>query len=616
MKNLPLLRLGLLLAVGLAVAAGRLWWSEADCIGLQSAWGYWLDLGLLLLAGGFFVRAARRGRWFTRERLSGHRLGLVVVAAGTVFLHVHEPHVMRIFYDEPAQAACALAMHLDKQAVQPVGSNYLGDVFVLGVAAPPFRQYLYPLLVSLVHDFTGYRLANLFVVNLLLTPVVLLVAYGTGCRLAGRVAGAAAVGLLATLPLLAQNVTGGGYDVLSLALLGCLVLFTIEYATAEPADRARAMDLSLATALLLGVSRYEAVLYLLPWAVVTLVLWLRERRVLVTAFAVVSPVFLLPNLWAGARLVTDSANAYADILPAGAPFFALAYLPEHLGQALYYFFHVGSAYTNSLLLSSLGAAGLVGLAVAVPGAWRRAELGLRLGVFALFALFVGGVYLFVLTMFWSTPLEPNTARLSLPLQYVGALAGAWLVGQFAWLRVRSAVVLGAVVLWAAVGAAPAMSRAQATYGLNPGRAHRWLLDEAEKRERGTTLYVANHVSDLIAARFAAKTMKNLNDTPDVFVRALKVGLYREVLVLEEYETDLAGGWRPRRLGGPAPYLVTETLAERVFTPLYAVRVTRFIGYRKPDGTVVTAASVDPQVQLKTGFATEDDYLRYRLSLYP
>ena len=148
------------------------------------------------------------------------------------------------------------------------------------------------------------------------------------------------------------------------------------------------------------------------------------------------------------------------------------------------------------------------------------------------------------------------------------------------------------------------------------RANRWLLDEAEKRGRTATLFVANQVSDLIAARFAANTLRKLNDTPDVFVRALKAGLYREILVLEEYETDRAGGWRPRRLGGPAPYLVTETLAERVFTPLYAVRVTRFIGYRKPDGTLVTAASEDPQVQLKTGFATEDDYLRYRLSLYP
>lgn len=616
MKTSSLVRLGLLALLALALAAGRLWWSEEDGIRLQSAWGYWLNLVLLLFAGGCFLRVASRLDWFRWDRWATHRLGLAVVAAGTVFLHVHEPHVMRVFYDEPAQAACALSMHLDKQAAQPVGSNYLGDVFVLGVAVPPFRQYLYPMLVSLVHDFTGYRLANLFVVNLLLTPVVLLAAYGVGCRLTGRTGGVLAAGLLATLPLLAQNVTGGGYDVLSLALLGCLIFFTIEYATAEPANRAGVMDLSLATALLLAVSRYEAVLYLLPWALVTLMLWLRERRVHVTAFAVVSPVFLLPNLWAGSRLVKDSANAYADILPGGAPFFSLGYLPDNLGQALYFFFHGGTTYTNSLALSVLGAAGLVVLAVTVPGAWRRAALDPRLGVFALFALFVGGVYLFMLTMFWSSPLEANTARLSLPLQFVGAVAGAWLVGQSGWLRVRPGVVAGAVAVWAVVGAAPVMSRAQVTYSLNPGRANRWWLEEAEKRERTATLFVANHVSDLIAARFAAKTLKNLNDTPDVFVRALKAGLYREILVLEEYETDRAGGWRPRRLGGPAPYLVTETLAERVFTPLYAVRIARFIGYRKPDGTVVTAASEDPQVQLKTGFATEDEYLRYRLSLYP
>src|ERR1019366_5861835 len=121
--------------------------------------------------------------------------------------------------------------------------------------------YLFPLLVSVLHDVTGYRVANVFELNFLLTPFVLLGGYLLAHKLGGRLAGYVAAGLLATFPLLAQNATSGGYDVLNMALGSALMLVTLAYFQSMERSRGPLMNLSLALALLLAATRAESVLY-------------------------------------------------------------------------------------------------------------------------------------------------------------------------------------------------------------------------------------------------------------------------------------------------------------------------------------------------------------------
>lgn len=62
--------------------------------------------------------------------------------------------------------------------------------------------------MSVLHDLTGYRPENVFALNTVLTFGLLGLAYLTGRNIGGRGAGAVAVLLLTSLPLLAQNATG------------------------------------------------------------------------------------------------------------------------------------------------------------------------------------------------------------------------------------------------------------------------------------------------------------------------------------------------------------------------------------------------------------------------
>ncbi len=103
--------------------------------------------------------------------------------------------------------------------------DFAGSV---STALGPARQTtakLHPFLVSVLHDLTGYRPENVFVLNTALTFILLGLTYAVARRLAGRGAGIVAVLLLTGLPLLAQNATGGGFELLNAVLiLGTLLL--------------------------------------------------------------------------------------------------------------------------------------------------------------------------------------------------------------------------------------------------------------------------------------------------------------------------------------------------------------------------------------------------------
>lgn len=613
-------RLGALLLLALGVLGVRFAWTGLEgALWFQADLGYGFTLALVAVWLVLFARVGGMRGWFTRGFWRGHTAALVLVAGATVFLHLHEPHLLRVFYDEPSHALGAMVMHSEKTALMADRSHWVGDQFVLSGFHTSFRQYLFPFLVSLLHDLTGYRVANVFVLNFLLTPVVLLGAYFLGWRLAGRLAGLVAAGLLGTLPLLAQVATSGSYDLLNVALLGGLLLLTAAYLGTDPAapGRERLLDLGLATVLLLSMARAESILYLLPWGGAVLYTWLRERRATVTAFAIVSPLFLLPNLMMNAVLMAGEQGLHGGLRAGGASYFSLGYLPAHLAETVHYLFNFDHDSTNSVLLSAAGLLGLVGLLVRVAGHLRARTLRPVEGWVAVAALAVGAVYLLVLAQFWSSPADPAAARFSLPLLFVGAVLGGWMVTQAESLRGRPALVATALVLWAVAAAAPAMARATRTHGMTMAWCEQWFLAFAAQHGRERVIYLERSNYPLMAHRFASADLGHLGDSPAAFVRAVKAGLYREAVVFQVLETDPAtGAWSCKAGHAVPPHVVLETLDERVMAPGCLARISRLVGYRKADGTVVTPASDDPEVALRRSFAHPGEALAYRASLYP
>ncbi len=177
-------RLWLFLLCGaLAVVVGFWAIPAHTAINLVSQTGYWLERVAVVL----FLRAL----WLTfrgdLRAMEWRRLDLasvaVVTLAGIVLL-VHETFGFKIIMDELMLLGTSMSMHFDRLVLTPTRGNDVQGAFVILDGMMDKRPLFFPFLLSLLHDLTGYRPANAFILNGLLTFILLGLTYICGRMLA------------------------------------------------------------------------------------------------------------------------------------------------------------------------------------------------------------------------------------------------------------------------------------------------------------------------------------------------------------------------------------------------------------------------------------------------
>lgn len=608
------IRLGFLIVCALVVLGIRFFWLPPwGALLFQAKLGYYFVLSAVGIWSWCFWRFLREhgsfSRWF-----SENSKGLLLVVIGALLLQVHEPHLLRVLNDETSHAAGALVMHQEKAAMMPGISHYVGDVFITSQLYPAFRQYLFQVLLSLLHDFTGYRIENVFILNGLLGGIVLLVAYSVGIKIGGRVAGTTAVAMLVCLPLLAQNATSGSYDVLNLCLVGTLVYAAILYIESSEGQRRDRLNLMVYTCVLLSMARSESILYVAAMATIVGSVWVRDRRVEgLSSLTIVAPLFLLPNLMSSLFMLSNDRFLDAQARKGGQAYFDMGYLPDHLRDAVYYFFSLDSSQTNNVLASLLGGIGLVALLVHLIVSRRFFT---PQGIFGWYSVWILGMYAVVLAQFWSSPLDILATRFALPCYFAAALATGWFLNELKWLRTRPLLIALVCGLWFISVSSRATSKAIASYTFLSGRGEEWLIEQTKKRDRTKTLYVAVSSVGLIARKLASVPTDRLNASPVRFVKALKAEIYQEVLIYQTYELNYkTGQWTPRDNSALDPSIQTELIAEKVLGPSFKATLVRLVGFRVKN-KLITPSSNDESIALLEQFKNNSDMESYRLSLYP
>ena len=608
------------LLIGLVVGIAVLAWRFLFCDLPQATWvaasvGYYL-LAAAVVAAGWSTLFLVKGVETTAVKLGirQHALALFIIIWGAVFLHLHEPHLFKVTQDETTHLVVSYVMHVEKSAQAASQAHYVGDLFVPSGFYPTFRLGLFSFLVSLVHDLTGYRVSNAFVVNLLLTPFILWATWGVARKLGGPTAGCLAAVGMACSPILAQVVTSGSYDALNLFLLVAAIWATLGYIRADAAARLSWMNLSLALVVLLGLSRYESIAYTVVWAVCVLYVWWRERAVELTWLCVVAPLLLLPNFAASYLTLASEGKLYAAIKGESEPFFSLSYLPANLEALVFYLYTWGNRYTNNAVVATVGVAGflfLLILSLSKAGKERETLRG-----FAVWAVFICGLYGLVLASFWASPLDDAATRFVLPFYWVLAVSAGWLGSQLPVVKSKPAITLALLFAGQWLIVAPVGSLAYGTYSLIGGRADAWVIEQASTMPRAETLYVCPFSSGLIANQFAVVPIERMQESPSRFVRALKAGLYKSVIVRQQLTLSAAGDWTPMRGSGMPAHVRLSTVTERVLAGNLMVRLSRFDGYVGPDGVLIDVNSAHPEVDLKRNFKSQDVALEYRQTLYP
>ena len=548
--------------------------------------GYYIEAITVGLVAYYAVQALRDA-WRGWAGLWRHGWGVATILFGAVFLQVQEPHTFKILFDEYALAAVSHNLHYLREATMPEKMHAVDGVPTPIGSRVDKRPIAYPFLVATVHDLTGYRPANAWMVNGILAAALLALVYATGVAWAGRRAGLVGAWLLIGLPLLAQNATGGGFDLLNMVALAGAFLAATYYLKAEDD---RGLGLLVFTTVFLAGVRYESLLYLLALPAVVMIRWLRE------------PVEMRRLSWmvAGAPLLLTLPLGIQQVYLAHGDFFQtdrsnflnVAHIPNNLGHAVYFLFQWGSEQTNSVLLSAAGCVAVL-LTLVVMGRTLRTVLKTEkvaeLALMVFLPLVLANAVL-AMSLDWGGWDDPNISRYGLPFLLALVWCVQFVIGYLAWKRTAQGWAVGMAAGFALVVSAPTMAQAHATGELRPHVLHDWAIAWLQEHGGPDTLVLARSPIPYMVYRQPAMSLGEANLHPERLWGALKLGLYRQILIVQEIVLDPESGrfepviLKPGTKEAPPqgeivdPILQTEVVAEARLHTRLIVRISRITGY--------------------------------------
>jgi hypothetical protein len=584
-----------LLAAGLAAAAlAFALIPGATAITFVSRAGYWLVLAAFACWVWALLRTFRPDlRADAWRRIDP--FGAALVAAGGTVLLAHEAFGFKIIMDEIMLLGTSMSMHFERVVQTPLRGNDIHGAFAILEGMVDKRPLFFPFLLSLVHDVSGYRPANAFVLNGVLTYVLLGLVWSLGRRLAGRSGGALGVLLLAGLPLLGQNATGGGFELLNLVMILATLLLGIRFAERRDGPALAAFVFSAA---LMAQVRYESVVFLAPVALAVIYVWIRDGRAEIPWPVVLVPL-LLVHVPLHQRIFDLRSSAWEMASrPGYSEPFSLSYVPENLGHALAFFLGRASDQPNSIVLSVLGGAALP---FALLAALRRLRSpsggGAASGVTLLFG--AGFVLHFGLMMcyFWGRFDDPVIRRLSLPANVGLVVAVLLVLVAVRDFRLRR-ILVAAAGLGVLARGVPSMAAHAYSQEYAPGRETAWRREFMAAMPRPDYLMIDNDtplwVSHLVSGTPTTVAARRQAD----IAFHLRNRTFSDVFVFQRFNVHPETGELILREGDDlGPDFVLEPVAERRLHLLTLSRISRVKEIRLPGGTIAAPDAVRTGVPL-------------------
>ncbi len=541
------------------------------------------------------IRSFRAGVQPLKWTTSDTRLALAS-AIFAVLWQVNNPHGFKILMDELVVNATAMSMHFDREIFVPLRTHVVDGQFLVLGGIVDKRPNFFPLLLSLLHDFSGYRLANVFILNAALSVLLLFVTGRLGRHLSGgkEQAGLFGIALLGGLPLLGVNATSGSFEILNLLMIGvCMLLackylqevhtarggsaeIRIENARSDPAyaRSAATQDVLVLATVLLAQTRYESALFVGATAATVLWGWWRLRRPLWSWSLVVAPL-LLVIVPLQSKVFAVNARDYWQLTQDLEQPFMLKFIPENFGHAVRFLFTVDGFQLGSPVLSGFGVVCTIFFVVFLIRRWRQVRTEPDWFVLGTFALVVFANLALLLCYFWGQLDDFMATRLGLPLLLVLTLASTFVLGR--WIK-RPAVwcVITAIPLvWAMAETIPMSSRATSTMGFLSYQEVKWELAFLHEHANEHALFVLPAPLPGVLERQAAISVQGLSEHAEQMAKHLTEQSYATVYVFQRLELEATSHeWQEVEGSELGAEFELETVAERRFKPLYKMRLSR------------------------------------------
>jgi len=577
----------LVLVSGLAIILGFFTFSANSALAIMTTGGYWAIMGTAAWFGWSLFKLAKEDKpWARLTGPAAWGIPLLILLCGLVLL-VHERYGFKILMDEVMLLGTSMGMHFDKHPLVPIRGHDLQGAFQLLDGRLDKRPLFQPFLVSVLHDLTGYRPENVFALNTGLIFTLLGLVYAAGRKLAGREAGIVAVLLLTSLPLLAQNATGGGFELLNLVMIMSTLLLGVRYVERRDAGSLQALLLS---AVLLAQTRYESILFLLPVGLLVLWVWWADGRPVLDWGTAFMPLLFLPvALHQKIFSLRESSWELASQPGFDRPF-SLGYAPNNFSHWLNFFFDTTGEHSNSLVLSVFGF-----LALPFCLLWS-AKMLTRLRsatpVQAACALFTAGFAahsLLLLCYFWGRFDDPVIRRLSLPFNLWMVLAVVIVAAEMFPLKWIWRLLMALTGLGLFSYSLPTMARHDYTMDYYVGREMEWRREFIAAHPERDYLFIDNDAIIWITHLVSGTPVRQTLEHKGITVFNFRNHTFSAFYVFQRFDVDPATGrlvvQKEYDLG---PDFQLEQYWERRFTPLTVSRISRVIAIK--DGELTAPAS--------------------------
>ncbi|MCC6416136.1 MAG: glycosyltransferase family 39 protein [Opitutaceae bacterium] len=550
--------------------------------------GYWVMLATVLLFGRALWRLAKVDMAGWRpDRAEWWALGLVLATAG--LWQAHEKHGFKILADEVLLLGTSMDLHYNREPTYPIRATDVQGPYQVLQSVLDKRPFFFPFVVGLVHDLTGYRSANPFYVNMVLSVVFLTLVYVLARRIGGSPwAGALGVLLFAGLPLMAQQAAGGGFELLNLVMLTGVMLLALRYA-AKP--DALAVETLCLAAVLLAQTRYESAIMILPVAIIVLWGWQRAGRVDLPATLWLLPVLLMPYVLQNRRFGSDAGLWELAGQGGGATEpFGLHYLPDNLGHALAFFFDTTGFQPNSLLFAGAGLLALPLFGIWITRVLRGEDHGNRQNV-ALVAMGLGLLAINALFMvyFWGQFDHPVIRRLSLPLHVCMMIAIVCVLTHWVRWRGKWHFACALAVLALLVQGLPVMAKRAYEKDYTPGVEMAWRQEFIDHHPARDFLFIDQDSIFWVTQRIPATPIKQAQLRKEGLAYHLRNHSFSAMYVFQRFKVnDQTGELVLDEADDVGPGFALEPVWEKRIATLLIGRISRITEITEEDGRVTAA----------------------------
>ncbi len=473
---IPVLRhsVGILL-VGVSVFVASYWLVPAE-VGLECVryltkpLFYLLLLSVAGLLAGLFCPP--RKCWYL----------LVLATVGTLVLVVQQSYSYRVLSDEYVICAQAKSLHEYGTSDYPVRTFPAYGELKRQEALVDKRPPAFSVLLALVHDLTGYRPVNVFILNTAIGFTFLLLLLHAARFAADRKwewyeSGAWVLVLACSLPLLSLSMTGAGLDLLNVFLIFSSAWLAWKVLSE---DSPRWVFAWLGVSWLLFNCRYESILFVLSIGAVLLVKVFQTKRLPVVGALYTMPFLLAPYVLR--HRVFDLSPEISWQAGQGKPF-DFSYFPGNLGHAVDYLFVPHLQGSGSLLLAWLGLISLLVLGVRFirSRSFRRMPSVADVVFFAYGGVILINLFL-LMCYYWGRLDELEVSRLALPVFFLFGVSIYRVALRISSSRpklVRCFLVCGLVYVF--VYAVPSKSETLALKGNYHAEIDSWALGQVRGR---------------------------------------------------------------------------------------------------------------------------------------